>query len=106
VDVNLKFGVDSTKSEYIIKNLTKEDQKSFDRFVEENPETLLPNELDLESDLGVTNMVDVNDKEFDSPIPSFKDEESPPLWTEVVRKGKMKSKSNKIKLDDRRLLEY
>jgi hypothetical protein len=47
--------------------------------VEENPETLLPNELDLESDQGVTDKVDVNDKEFDSPVPSFKDEESPPL---------------------------
>jgi hypothetical protein len=47
--------------------------------VEENPETLLPNELDLESDQGVTDKVDVNDKEFDSLVPSFIDEESPPL---------------------------
>jgi hypothetical protein len=54
----------------------------------------------------------VVDKENDvsnarkSPIPSFKDEASSPLWTEVVRKGKSRSRSNKINQDDRRVLEY
>jgi hypothetical protein len=106
VDVNLKFGKDSIESEYMINNLIKEDRQSFDRFVEENPETLLPTKLDLESDLGFANKEGENAKNCNSHVPSVKDDESPPLWTEVVRKGKTKSRSNKIKIDDRRLQEY
>jgi hypothetical protein len=106
VDVNLRFGSDSTESEYIINNLIKEDQQSYVKFVGENPETLLPIDLDLESDLGFANKEAENAKDCDSPAPSVKDEESPPLWTEVVRRGKTKSRSNKIKNDDMRILEY
>jgi hypothetical protein len=64
---------------YIINNLTKDDQNSFHRFVEENPRTLLPTELDLESNLGLTNKEDENAKEHNSHVPSFRDDESPPL---------------------------
>jgi hypothetical protein len=31
---------------------------------------------------------------------------TPPMWTEVVRRGRNRSKSNKISVNDRRILEY
>jgi hypothetical protein len=139
VDVNLKLGANCAKREFIINNLMVDEHKSFNDFVEENPEIVLPIDLDLES--GTNNLMVHEGKPFDdfvevnretvllteldlesdilmvvkenvvsntgkSPIPSFKDEASPPLWTEVVRKGKSRSRSNKINQDDRRVLEY
>jgi hypothetical protein len=79
VDVNLKFGNDSNEAEYIINSLIKKDQQSFITFVEENPETLLPTDLDLEPELEVDNRTVENGEECNSPVPSVKDEESPPL---------------------------
>jgi hypothetical protein len=82
------------------------EQIIFDEFAEYNPESILPTELDLESDMKVVDKADGDISKNKSHVPSFKDDASPPLWTEVVRKGKAKSRSNRIKYDDRRVLEY
>jgi hypothetical protein len=106
VDVNLKLGANCTESDYIISNLMAAEQKSFDDFVKDNPETLLPTDLDLETDIMVVDKENANSSTIISHVPSIKDETSPPLWTEVVRKGKSKSRSNKINYDDRMILQY
>jgi hypothetical protein len=49
LDVNLKFGYNSAKSKLIISNQIRDDRKNYDNFIEENPDILLPVNLDLES---------------------------------------------------------
>jgi hypothetical protein len=58
--------------------LVAEDQKSFDDFVDENPKILLPADLYLESDLKVIEKENDKGSNDRSPVPSFKDDASPP----------------------------
>jgi hypothetical protein len=104
IDVNSKLGNNS--SEFIISNLVSEDQKNFVSFTEEHPKTLPPSIADLEYELGMGSVKSDLIVCHDSPILYLKDDSSPPLWTEVVRKGKARSKSINVQNDDRRLLEY
>jgi hypothetical protein len=39
IDVNLKFGTNSSESKFIIDNLIQQEQKNYGNFVEENPES-------------------------------------------------------------------
>jgi hypothetical protein len=96
-NINSKFGNDSEESKYIMSNLIEEEQKSFDTFVEENPEVLLPTVLDFDRDMMI---VPINGSELSNsngtPEESMKDSETSPPWTEGVRKGETRSRSNKI----------
>jgi hypothetical protein len=106
LDVNLKFGDNSAEYKFIISNLISDDQKNYDNFIEENPDILLPINLDLESIQKYDLNNDVDNGLQNTAEPSLKDDVSSPLWYEVVRKGKTRSKSDKIKSNDMHLLEY
>jgi hypothetical protein len=86
--------------------MVKEDQKNFDEFMEQNVEIFLPGDLNVDNEIPPEpiegEMVVVNE----SPLPSVKDVDTPPLWTEVVRKGKNRSRPTRIEPNDRRILEY
>jgi hypothetical protein len=90
VDVNLKLGANCAESEYIINNLVVEEQKYFDEFVEENPESLLPTELYLEFDMRVVDKEDGNVGKNKSHVPSFKDDASPPSGLRWLGRGKLR----------------
>jgi hypothetical protein len=106
LDVNLKFGDNSAEYKFIISNLISDDRKNYDNFIEENPDILLPINLDLESIQKYDPNNDVDNGLQNTAEPSLKDDVSSPLWYEVVRKGKARSKSDKIKPNDIHLLEY
>jgi hypothetical protein len=74
------------------------DQVCYDKFVDLNPDVLLPIELDLKSDQSMLPLEGVgavgeSNSLVVSPIETFKVLEFSPPWTEVVRKGKTRGKS-------------
>jgi hypothetical protein len=106
-DIHINFGKDSDENKFIISNLIEEEQQCFNTFAEENPEVLLPNNIDFETD---SIDIPVNGSELEdkvmTPDDSVKEPESSPSWTKVVRKGETRSRSNKVCYDDRHILEY
>jgi hypothetical protein len=66
---------------------------------------MLPSSLELDNGM-LANPLDGPEPTVSTPIESLKDYETSPAWTEVVRKGKTRSKSNKIDHYDRCILEY
>jgi hypothetical protein len=109
-DVNIKIGNDVNEEEGIIRKLVDEEHIKYDEFVGENPEVLLPANIDI--DLGIVNspLKGQDDVIVASPNTSIKEANSSELWIEVVRKGKnrakAKSKGDKISQHDRCFLEY
>jgi hypothetical protein len=91
-----------------VNNMIREEEKTFDNFVEQNPEVLLPDNLEV-------NVVDCGEPvelsrhvKHETPERSFEDQATAQAWTEVVKKGrnKTRSKSEKINTHDRHILEY
>jgi hypothetical protein len=101
--------------------------KSFEKFADENPDILLPTNLDVNYYLTTTHIADRNgqieclrqgnsfkesrnDTEPGTPAGPVDNPETSPLWIEVVMRGKNRTKTrsriDKITLDDRRFLEY
>jgi hypothetical protein len=126
-DVNLKFGNDLHDASNIVGCLVNNEVKNFEKFVDENPEILLPANLDLESHMDnhevenngsqVEDMrhndslkEDIIDNAVETPAGTLEDPETSPLWTEVVTRGRYKKKStskrDKINSDDRCSLKY
>jgi hypothetical protein len=103
--VNLKIGVNSEEATFIINNLVANEQNAYDEFVKDNPEVMLPSSLELDNGMS-TDPLDGPVPTGSTPIESLKECEISPAWIEVVRKGKTRSKSNKIDHYGRRILEY
>lgn len=74
-----------------------EERSNFDRFVGENPEILLPANLDIEVENVQEGGVDEKmlEKELHTPEESIKDSDPSLKWSEVVRRGKTKSRNEK-----------
>jgi hypothetical protein len=126
-DVNLKFGDDIHDASDIVGCLVNNEVKNFEKFVGENPEILLPTNLDLQAHMD-NHEVENNDSQVDdlrhngslkeniidnaveTPVGTLEDPKTSPLWAEVVRKGRYKKKSrsrrDKINSNDRCFLEY
>jgi hypothetical protein len=77
--------------------LIGEEWSNFDRFVGENPEILLPANLDIEVENVQEGGVDEKmlEKELHTPEESIKDSDPSLKWSEVVRRGKTKSRNEK-----------
>jgi hypothetical protein len=109
-DVNLKFGRNSLKAKQIIGQLMADDQRDFEKFVDLNPDILLPVDLGIPDcqklvpidGAVVTKHLKLNEA---SPIGTVKTSNSP-LWSEVVRRGKQRSKINKSCENEGCILEY
>jgi hypothetical protein len=108
-DINIKIGNDLHDNESIIDNLIKAEQKRYNDFVGENPEVLLPTSIDLDIEVVRDPLKGQERPNISSPN-SMKETNTADLWTEVVRKGrnraKTKSRSDKIGVNDRCILEY
>jgi hypothetical protein len=112
-DVNVKFGRDSSEAKTIIDNLIADGQNCYEQFITQNPEVLLPTDLDV-SDVHVSRHVHGTEIGKDeirisgTPIEVVKVIDNSPPWTEVVRRGKSRvrctSKTNVS--NERRTLEY
>jgi hypothetical protein len=107
LDANLKFVNSSEEAKFIIDNMIEVEQKCYNNFVEGNFEICLPLSLYIESETP-----DISDNKTDDTglentlVQSVKDNDTSPSWTVVVRKGKNRSRSEKILDHDRRSLEY
>jgi 23S rRNA maturation mini-RNase III len=86
----------------------KEKEKSYENFVEQNPEILLPDNLELNMDDCAELVDEYNHNQAKTLERSLEDHSLAQSWTEVVKRGKNKtrSKSEKINFHDRRILEY
>jgi hypothetical protein len=86
--------------------LIDDEEVKFKKFVNENPETLLPTNLDVENDI-LTEPVngEVEQNHVITHVCSHIKTGTPSMWTEVVRRDKNKSKPSKISINDRRILE-
>lgn len=97
-DVNIYFGNNSLEHEKIVDDIRQQEIENFNSFANENPDILLP--ANLEFTYGNENL---------TPDLILKEEgRTPPKesWTEVVRKGKSRSKTIKCDNNDRGILEY
>jgi hypothetical protein len=80
-------------------------------FMGGNPEVLLPTDLDFKNTMEPDSMKEAaSSNEVLTPSCSMKEPDTPILWTEVVRKGKHKTKTrsrnNNLGENDRCLLKY
>jgi hypothetical protein len=95
------LGTDSYEAEFIIKNLVLQENEKVNIFVDENPKILLPTNLDISIDdnehdasMAEQGEGDVAEQgEGHVPQDSLKEPLNTQKWSEVVRKGKSKSKS-------------
>jgi hypothetical protein len=83
----------------------EKEKQCHDKFVEDNPEVNLPMNLDFVCSHSEELVREDNTRET-TPEASLKEEHSSPLWTEVVRRGRTRTKINKIVDNDRHILEY
>jgi hypothetical protein len=100
-DVKIKLGNNISESEAFISKLIEEEKNNLEKFVGDNPDMLLPSNLDIE--VVKTPELEVGEQ---NPSESIKDSTPSPKWTEVVKRGKIRSRSNKVSSDERRILEY
>jgi hypothetical protein len=104
-DIDIEIGIDENECNRIIDNLVENEI-----FVEENPEVLLPTDLDIKNTMEPDFIKEsVGTHELLTPS-SMKEHDSPILWTEVARKGKNKTKTksmnNNIGENDNCIPEY
>jgi hypothetical protein len=104
-DIDIEIGIDENECNRIIDNLVENEI-----FVEENPEVLLPTDLDIKNTMKPDFIKEsVGTHELLTPS-SMKEHDSPILWTEVARKGKNKTKTksmnNNIGENDNCIPEY
>jgi hypothetical protein len=104
-DLNLQIGSNKSDSKRIINTLIEKEKQCHNRFVEENHEVTLPTNLDVACPQP-KNLIREDIVQKVTPEPSLKEDYSSPSWTEVVQRGKIRSKNNKIVDSDRRSLEY
>jgi hypothetical protein len=94
----------------ILNTLIVADQGRFEHFVAKNPESVLPVNLDVDLEIEYDPLNGQVVSSLVSPSDSIKETDTSVLWTEVVRKGKNRSKcrsrKEKIGEHDRHILEY
>jgi hypothetical protein len=110
-EVNIKIGHDNVENDMIIKNLIETEQRKCEEFLGDNPEIGLPTKIDIDLAMTTTPLKgngDIQEHSFQGG--SIEEQRTLPLWSEVVRKGKNRSKSRSRKenfvKNDRRILEY
>jgi hypothetical protein len=109
-DVNINIGNDNKDKSSILNTLIVAEQDRFEQFVAQNHESVLLVNLDvnLKIESGPLNGQEVSSPVF--PVDSIKETDTSELWTEVVRRGKNRSKcrsrKEKIGEHDRCILEY
>jgi hypothetical protein len=87
-----------------------DNQRDFEKFVDLNPDILLPVDLEISDSqklvpidgVVVTEHLKLNEA---SPVETVKASNSPP-WSEVVRRGKQRPKINKSCENERYILKY
>jgi hypothetical protein len=87
-DVHARIGADDCENASIVTSLIDEEKGKYDKFVEQNPEILLPVDLDLDIVTCCEPQAQQLESNEQTPPISTKDQESAPLWTEVVRRKK------------------
>jgi hypothetical protein len=112
-DVRIQLGCDESESEKCMSRMIENDKKKYEDFVEQNPDMLLPTNVEANicieeyGSMGQSGVLN-SQTELQTPIGSLEDPSASPLWTEVVRRGKSKTRSrieNKG-CDERCILEY
>jgi hypothetical protein len=101
--VNLVIGNNAFENDMNILTLIDEEKKNYNNFVGDNPEVLLPTNLDIS--LNMVNELEAQEQpavEEGASEQSVKDLTTP--WSEVVRR-KCRSKNNKNVSNDRSILE-
>jgi hypothetical protein len=117
-DVHIKLGVDTTECDEFINKLIGEEKDKFINFALQNPDVLLPVNLDVELNVegstldglfpvSQSSMLNTQ-TDMQSPVEPLEDSTTSPMWTEVVRRGESKTRSrlNNNICDERCLLEY
>jgi hypothetical protein len=110
-DVNLKFGNNSQETSHIIEQLVVDDQSCYDNFVDHNPDIMLPDVLEFDSDQNMLPLKGVECDMIDDNLvasleETFKVSTASPPWTKVVRRGKPKGETPKNSVNERGNLEY
>jgi hypothetical protein len=90
-DVNINIGNDNKDKSSILNTLIVADQDRFERFVAQNPESVLPVNLDVDLEVESDPLNGQVASSPVSPSDSIKETNTSELWTEVVRKGKNRS---------------
>jgi hypothetical protein len=109
--VAMKLQVRSGRAESrnVIESLVGREKEGYETFVDNHPEVILPATLDIQErglDMRGTNKNDLANGEVSTPMQSIKDDESSLSWTDVVRRGKTRSRINKNRINERDCLEH
>jgi hypothetical protein len=94
VDVDVILGNYEVEATEVINNFVNNEIECFDRFVEQNPEVLLPCNLDLDL-VGDENKTENEQCVEHIPDRSFKDPSPNLTWSDEVKKGKGKNRGSK-----------
>jgi hypothetical protein len=117
-DVNIKLGANTNECDEVVSKLIGEEKEKNDSFVLQNPKILLPVNLEIDGCDEISNPDEValitqssvvnTQTVMQTPVESLEDFTPSPKWTEVVRRGKSKTRSriNENCCDEKRLLEY
>jgi hypothetical protein len=111
-DANIKIDWDNDENSRLINNLKNEESLKQSKFVIENPDMLLPMNLDFEVEIqDALTPFDIDSPEkVSTPTDAGIEPDTSALWTEVVRKGRKRNKTknanNKIHSNERCGLEY
>jgi hypothetical protein len=111
-DAHIRIGCDNDDNSRLIDSLKNEESLKHINFVDENPDMLLPANLDVELEMqeGFKPNVSEDIENNHTPTGSIKEPDTSVLWTEVVMKGrnrnKIKGVNEKIHPNDRCCLEY
>jgi hypothetical protein len=94
-DTNVRIGCDNDKLARLINNIIAEEKLQYDQFVGENPDIVLPSNLDVDMVSVESVQESTLHRESSTPTETFKVSDLSTPWTEVVRKGKSRNKSTK-----------
>jgi hypothetical protein len=93
LDSNIRIGGDNEENEKLIDNLVQLEKQQHDMFLNDNPEILLPVNLEVDPVMEVVSFEDPTVQEFNPALAdSFKQSDTSDSWTEVVREGRNRNK--------------
>jgi hypothetical protein len=97
-NVGIELGKTPEDANMIVNNLIKDEKESYDNFVEQNPKILLPDnmEMNIEDCVGLVDKHNLDN--CNTPDKSFEDHSSAQSWTEVVKRGRNKTRSKSEKI--------
>jgi hypothetical protein len=100
-DVNINLGNDNDDKSSILNTLMVANQDRFEHFVAQNPESVLPVNIDVDLKIESDPLNDQVVSNPISPSDSIKEIDTSVLWTEVAKKGKSRSKCRSRKEKNR-----